>query len=52
MQVPENLLPLLLGAALRIGVAFVVFLVGRWFAPFARRKLQPILKRPSSPSSW
>jgi small conductance mechanosensitive channel len=45
MQIPENLLPLLLGAVLRIGVAFVVFLVGRWFAAFARRKLQPILDK-------
>ena len=45
MQIPENLLPLLLGAALHIGVAIVIFLVGRWLAAFTRSRLRPALQK-------
>ena len=45
MQIPENFLPLLLGAALRIGLAIVIFLVGRWIAAFARNRLRPALQK-------
>ena len=52
MQIPENLLPLLLDAALHIGVAIVIFLVGRWIAAFTRSRLRPPCKKPSLPSPW
>ena len=45
MQIPENLLPLLLGAALRIGAAIAIFLVGRWIAAFARSRLRLALQK-------
>ena len=45
MQIPENLLPLLLDAALHIGVAIVIFLVGRWIAAFTRSRLRPALQK-------